>query len=123
MKRIQEKKRNGRTYALSNLLHGVIAIGAPKVMFTEEDSLGLAVLEADHRVLPVADVIAEADVEDLIAQIVGVKEEPEGIQDAIALFHREHHGRRVAIATFCFDCLGESIAQYAWQGEGGWRFV
>ena len=79
-------------------------------MLTKEDSFGLAVLEADHGVLPIADMVAEADIEDLVAEVVRVKEEPEGIQDAIALFHGEHHGRRVAVAALCLDCLGEPTA-------------
>ena len=45
-------------------LEGVEGVGGAEVVLGEEDRGGLAVLEPDHRVLPVPDVVAEADVED-----------------------------------------------------------
>ena len=55
-------------------------------MFAKEDGLGDAVLEADHRVLPVTDVVAEAQAQDFVAMVIAVEEEVEGVKDAVGFW-------------------------------------
>ena len=69
-------------------------------MFTEEYCFGLAVLEPDDSMFPVADVVSEADVEDRISEIVAVEEEPEGIYHAVAFIHDDKWYRRIASSAY-----------------------
>lgn len=74
-------------------------VGFAEVVFGEEDCVGAAVDEADHGVLPVADVVAKADVEDFVAEVVGVKEEPEGVEDAVVFGYDDEDGGCTAAAA------------------------
>ncbi len=69
----------------------------------EEDGFGDAVLEADERVFPVADMVPESDVEDGGSKVVGVEIEPESIDDAVPFVHQYE------------DCRGGRVA--AWFGK------
>ena len=83
-------------------LEGGVGVGGAEVVFGEKDDAGDAVVEADQGVLPVADVIAPADVEDDVAEVVGVEEEPEGVDDAVAFIHGDEDGRRGGAAGTAF---------------------
>lgn len=54
-------------------------------MGTEEECLGLAIVEPNKTVLPVSDMVAKTDIEYDIAQVKAVKVKPKGVDDAIAL--------------------------------------
>ena len=54
-------------------------------MLTKVDELRLAVLKADERMLPVADMVAPSDIENDITEIVAIEVEPESIDDAVSL--------------------------------------
>jgi len=56
-------------------------------MFTEEHRFGLAMLKPYHSMFPVANVIAETNVEDSVSKVVAVEEEPECVHHAITLIH------------------------------------
>lgn len=60
-------------------------------MFREENYSWNAVLETDEGVFPVTDVVSEADVEDGVAEVVGVEIEPEGV-DYVGGFLDEDKG-------------------------------
>ena len=79
--------------ALADLLDGVVGVCLAEEMLAEEDDLGFPVLEADETVFPIADVVAEADVQDLVAEVVAVEVEPEGVDDAVAFVDRDQHRR------------------------------
>lgn len=55
---------------------------------------------------PVADVVAESDVEDRVAEVEAVEEEPKCIDYAVALVHDEQHGGRIAAAA---DASGQGL--------------
>jgi hypothetical protein len=57
-------------------------------VFAKEDGFWVAVLEADEGVFPVTDMIPKADVQNFVAQVKAVEEEPESIDDSIAFIHR-----------------------------------
>jgi len=84
---------------LSDLLHGVIAVSRPEVVLAEENSLGLTMLEANGGMLPITDVIAEADIEDDVAQIEAVEKEPKGIDNAMTLVDSDQNCRCIASTT------------------------
>lgn len=77
----------GKTHSVANLLHRFERIRLAKVVFAEEDGLGLSMVEPYHRVLPVAHVVAESHVEHHVSEIVAVKVEPKGVNDTVALVH------------------------------------
>ena len=60
---------------------------------------GFAVVEADESVFPVANVVAEADVEDEVAEVVAVEEEPEGVGYVIGFLDEDEDGRGGAAAA------------------------
>lgn len=65
-------------------LYSIVGISRAARMSGEEYGFGDAVVEADQRVLPVADVVSETNVEDCGPEIVAVEVEPEGVEDAMA---------------------------------------
>ena len=71
-----------RDRSIANLLHGFPSIRSAIVVLAEEDGFRLALVEADGCVFPIADVIAESNVEHLVAQIVAVEVEPESISQS-----------------------------------------
>ena len=62
-------------------------------MLAEEDGFGAAVLEADHGVFPISDVVAEAEPQDLVAVVVAVEEEVEGVEDVGTFRDEDEDGR------------------------------
>ena len=59
-----------------------------------------AIDEADGGVLPVANVIAETDAEDGVAEVVGVEEEPESVDYAIFFWHDDQDRWSTASSAF-----------------------
>src|SRR5687768_2332288 len=55
-------------------------------------------LETDHAVLPVANVVAKANTKDGLTKVVRVEEEPEGINNAGTLIHKNEYGRCLSVA-------------------------
>ena len=82
------------------LFDGGIIVGLAKVVFRKIDVLRLAMYETHGSVLPIADVVAEADVQDGVAQVVRVEEEPESVDDAVLFRHNNKNGRSTASSTF-----------------------
>jgi len=72
-------------------------------MGTEEECLGLAIVEPNKTVLPVSDMVAKPDIEYDVAQVKAVKVKPEGVDDAIALVDDQQNGRRIAAASGLLD--------------------
>lgn len=66
------------------LLYGFVGECLPVVVLTKPYGLGLSILEANHVVLPVANVIAEFSEEDRAALVVGVEVHVEGVNCTIA---------------------------------------
>ena len=91
--------RGGTSYALPYLLDRFVRVCGTEVVFGEVYGDGFAVLEAHHGVLPVTDVVAEADVEHDVAEVVAVEEEPEGVDYAIAFVHCDENCRSVAASA------------------------
>lgn len=98
---VHSMSANGRINdgSLADFLHGVIRVGLAEVVFAEEDEFRFSVVEADEGVFPVADVVAEADVEDEVAEVVAVEEEPEGVDDAVAFVDHDEDCGGVAAAA------------------------
>lgn len=57
-------------------------------------------LESHHRVLPVADVVPEADVQDFVSEVEAVEVEPECVDYSVAFLDDDQHGWCVAFACF-----------------------
>jgi len=88
------------TYPFAHLLNRVIAVCSAKVVFTQENSFGFAMLEPHHRVLPVANVVAEADVKDFISEVEAVEVEPECVNYSIAFINHDQYGWCVTFPGF-----------------------
>lgn len=114
-----------RTYSLADLFDGVVAVGFAAGMRTEEERLGFAMVESHETVLPIANVVAEANVQDDVTQVEAVEVEPEGVDYTISLVHHQEHGwcfaaapglpfldgmALVPFAQLPVDSLGISIA-------------
>lgn len=85
--------------AVFRLLNGVPGVSLPALVLREENATWVAILETHHAVFPVADMIAEAHAQNSLTKVVGVKEEPESIDDTVSLVHHDKHsgGSREAI--------------------------
>jgi hypothetical protein len=90
-------------YSLARFLQGAPLVGFSKVVLTEEHSFGNPVLESHGSMLPVADMVAEDDVEDGIPLVEAVEEEPESVDYAVLFRHDDEHHRRVAFASDNFS--------------------
>ena len=103
----------------ADFLDGGVAVGGAKVVFGEENDFGMAVVEADHGVLPIAHVVAPADVEDDVAEVVAVEEKPEGVHDAVAFVDGDQDCRGVAAATaaFAFVFAGHAFVEPSAFGD------
>lgn len=66
------------------LLNRFVGVCSAARVGGEEHCLRIALVEADEGVLPVADVIAETDVQNRGPEIVGVEVEPEGVENIVA---------------------------------------
>jgi hypothetical protein len=86
-------------WSLTHLLHCGVAISGAKTVLAEEDSFRDAMVEANSGVLPVADVVSEAYIEDDIPKVEAVKEEPEGVDDTMAFVNNDQHRRRSTTAA------------------------
>ena len=65
-------------------------------MLAVVDGLRDGVLEPDHRVFPVADVVAEFEggvVQDPVALVVGVEVEVEDVENVVGFGDGDYHGR------------------------------
>ncbi|KAL9602384.1 MAG: hypothetical protein Q9179_002566 [Wetmoreana sp. 5 TL-2023] len=74
---------------LPQFLNSGIGIRLTEIMLGDEDVgwfSGVGV-ETDEGVFPVADVVAEADVEDEVAEVVAVEEEPECVGYVVGFVH------------------------------------
>lgn len=78
--------------AIVVLVQRVPRVGVAARVRGQEGAAGEAVLEAHHAVLPVADVVAEAHAQHRLAEVVRVKEEPKGVEDAGALVYEDEDG-------------------------------
>lgn len=83
------------TYPLANLLHRIPCVCFAECMLAEENCLGNAVVEAYSGVLPVANMVAKAYIENRVSEVVAVEEEPESVYHTIALRHYDEHCRRI----------------------------
>ena len=93
------RQRKSLAYSLPDFLHRIIRVCGSKEMLTEEHDFRFSVLEPHQRMLPIANVVPEADVQDLSTEIVAVEVEPKSVNDAMTFVHDYQNGRRIAAAT------------------------
>src|SRR5438270_7813039 len=74
-------------------------------MLAEVDRLWYPMVEADYCVLPVADVVSKAYIEDNISKVEAVEEEPKGVNNAVAFVDNNQHCWRSTPATSNVSCL------------------
>lgn len=82
-----------------DLLYCIICISISKIVFTEVDELRFAMLETNERMLPITYVIAKANVENLVPEIVAVEVEPKRIDNPMRLVHNDEYGWGIASST------------------------
>lgn len=82
---------DGSVLVVFALLHGGPGIGFACVVLGEEDVGGFAGREAHQGVLPIADVVAEAEA-DFVAEVVGIEVKPEGVEDVVGFSDSEENG-------------------------------
>lgn len=68
-------------------------------MFANENDFRFPMFESDKSVLPIANVVAESDTEDEIAQIIAVEEKPKCIHDAITLVNCYEDSGSIAVSA------------------------
>lgn len=88
----------GWTYPLPPLLHRLVAKCLSRRVRTQEKSLGPAMVEAHHAMLPISNMVPKPHVQHHIAQVIAVKEEPKRINHPVALVHHNQHNRSIAAA-------------------------
>src|SRR2546421_6913084 len=74
-------------------------------MLAEVDRLWYPMVEADYCVLPVADVVSKAYIEDNISKVEAVEEEPKGVNNAVAFVDNNQHCWRSTPAASNVLCL------------------
>lgn len=86
-------------------LNCVIGVCLAEKVLAQEHVFGFPVVESDESVFPVSDVVAEADVEDEVAEVVAVEEEPECVDDAVAFFDYEEDCGGIATSALYLSGL------------------
>lgn len=94
-------RTDGRVYdgADAALLDGIPRIRLASLVLGKENAPRLAILETDHAVLPIADMVPETNAQNGLAEVVRVKEEPKGVDDAGALVDDDKDGRGLGVAV------------------------
>lgn len=86
------------TYSLPNLLNSFPTIGCAEIVFTEKYGFGLPVVKPYERVFPIPNMVAKADIEHLVPEVIAVKVEPKGVYNTFTLVHH-HQDRRCITAS------------------------
>ena len=99
--RIHGVRADGRVDdgTLAALLDCFEGVGLAALVLGEEDAARDAVLEADHAMLPVAYMVAKSHTHDRLTKIVGVEEEPKGVDNAGTLVDNYQHSRGIRVSV------------------------
>jgi hypothetical protein len=68
-------------------------------VLAEKYRLGYSVVEANERVFPIANMVAEPDVEYHVPKIEAIKVKPKRIDNVVSFIHRDQDSRSVTSAT------------------------
>ena len=107
-------RRTIEDWSLPNFLDSAVGVRGPEIVLGGENGFGHAVLEADHGVLPVADVVAESEAQDFVAVVVAVEEKEEGVEDVVGFGDGDEEGGGGGAPAVC-----ESFEEGGWFV--GWR--
>lgn len=118
------KHRAGAVLGGQVLFDSMVCVCLTKIVLGKVDILGSAVDEAHHGMLPVTYVIAEADVENGVAEVERVEKEPESVDDTVFFGDDNEDGRCAAPATLLRSVsltipIGITLLKVAMRG-GRW---
>ena len=107
--------RTVRKGPLALLLHGVVGERLPKAMLAEPHGLRNAILEPDHVVLPVADVVADHHAHDGVAEVERVEVHVVGIHQTRTMIIDDDGAAGGAVRLA--GAIGRDAVEPAWVGR------
>jgi hypothetical protein len=84
------------TYPLPDLLNRPITVCCAEIMLTKKDIFGHSMLKPHKNVLPIPYMIPETDVENHVAEVESVEEEPECVNNAFSFVNIYQKCRSIA---------------------------
>lgn len=100
-----ETREMSDAHSFPHFFDSAVRVRLAEEVFAHEDVFRFAIDESDQSVLPIADVVAKANVEDQVAQIVAVEEEPESVDDTMTLIDDNKDCRGVTTSAVYLGCI------------------